>query len=463
MESTYVTIHAVFGALGLLFWFGAGLYYWRSVSSDRLTYMVAAVQKEQQYEEEQEHLSANDKRIAQWKLKGQYVDIFIRFLQTLALVFMDSIPWPTAVLSDFGNSVSLSLGVSTTLAFFWLFAALYLITGAVTLSRVVYQKRRDCEDSMLPPYEKMMHELLLNTLFISASGRFLDLVHCITPEDDDGGGGGGVSGGGGDLPVVATLPTMVCWHNEHIFYAFLVLAGMAVVYPAVLASSLRLNDEGGSKYFFIPQFRVARVMTELFLVAMQTFLYLYPLVCSTLLFVAFTAYFAVNLYIQPCLGSGRAINHFESASYAALMWAAVCAMIASGIDNHVNIASGLLLILIVPCGYGGYKLSEWWLEKLDTAKLKAMREAATSKDVEFQRRAYLDMSVLALGDANRKRIVETVIDSALPLLQDPKGDVIVRINIARTIATIISDPQYRNVMRDMNVAAPLMAMVSRTR
>ena len=37
---------------------------------------------------------------------------------------------------------------------------------------------------------------------------------------------------------------------------------------------------------------------------------------------------------QPILGNGRALNHLQSAAFAAITWAAVCGMIAAGISQR---------------------------------------------------------------------------------------------------------------------------------
>ena len=216
----------------------------------------------------------------------------------------------------------------------------------------------------------VIHRFLVETLFIPALRNFFNFLDCRTIQD---------------TLSVEVEESIECWEGIHLLYAVFGVLMVLILYPTSLSSATNTSHKF---YLYSAKYNVLWFMSQFMLVGTSTFLSQHPSWAIASAMCVIAGLFILNLRIQPCLGSGRHINHITASVFISPFWAGICGLTALGINNANNHIPIIMLCIGMPLlMYIAYRYSVIYEEKKDTAKILKLRTAASSTDVEFQRSA----------------------------------------------------------------------------
>eukprot|EP01006_Ploeotia_vitrea_P056608 TRINITY_DN68114_c3_g1_i4.p1 TRINITY_DN68114_c3_g1~~TRINITY_DN68114_c3_g1_i4.p1 ORF type:complete len:1070 (+),score=505.79 TRINITY_DN68114_c3_g1_i4:375-3584(+) len=414
-DAAQVAIAAVVFSLLFLFVVTVGVFYYRQDRFHRLEMLVAAVKSNQFKRLDQTVIGRAKERWMQFKVVNQ-------FLQLLGLLFLEPVPFTgSRTLHSIGSVINLDFGdvagSPAQLSSYWIFWIVYMVHFA---TMAFAQRVRGGES--LYRHQKLVHRLLVDSLFIPSAKRFLSMLDCVSV--------------GGDL-VVERMTEVTCWESEHIVYVLSSLFALGLLYPATLKSAL---DPLSRVYVFVPRYNISSVLLSTTLIATTTLLSSHAWWAVSFAVVLLGSLTALNLWLQPCLGHGRYINHWTSASLSGVTWASISAWIALIIDDSsLPVAIVLCFVLMPPIMVVAYRISVQWQATLDARCIKHLQQCSQSEDVEFQKTATSDMVILSLSSERRQVIANQVLDPLLTMFVHPKTDAEVRVNVAKSIANLSHD------------------------
>jgi putative flippase GtrA len=178
----------------------------------------------------------------------------------------------------------------------------------------------------------------------------------------------------------------------------------------------------------LPQYKIIILMCEFCICGVGTMIGPFSPYASVILMLAiFIIMFAWTFKLQPCVGSGRYINHLRSAIYAASCTIAGLTLATLIIDDETQhytffaMMGGTPLVFFV-----AYHLSKWYLRRVEEASFQTVTKVLavihtegqewTEKEIADQKKALGGVLKLSLAAQNHKRIVNDILPSLLSLL-----------------------------------------------
>lgn len=302
---------------------------------------------------------------------------------------MDDVPWSLKAINQIGQIFTLRLSFvpdDASLIVFWVCLGLYTLVGAAALIREVLDRVFGIETEPWR-FEDIARDVMLGPGFIPASQIYFNLLACKFSTD-----------AGVTKYVVRTVGKLECWQGlrallwlcpascaqqpvclllsgDHVGIGSVALGALLVIFPCGLLHELR-ESARDQAYQYIRRFKLITAAFEYATVAVTTFLAGQPWAAVPTVTVALLLLNVYTVRTQPCLASGRAINHLCSASYAGAAWTGVCSMIALAVNDEKNPVSVIILfvgyLVVMPLAY---YFSRRYLHQLDQEKFRALRHA----------------------------------------------------------------------------------------
>ncbi len=359
------------------------------------------------------------------------------------------VPWGWAFIPNSGGVLVLDLQFAgQTLAFgiYCLFLLVYAVHALIVLTRSGVDRCIRRYESITTVFEDSLETLLLSVMINPALKQFFLYISCgyfTTPDPSDPG-----------APHRPYDPSFTCWDNtSHILLGVCSIIGVMALYPAALhynlVSTSAATDQKASQslsghhhhhhsaatqtYLYTPRFRVLVVIAQWMLCAVTTLLNDVPLAAMSISTAVLLTLFGVNYWNQPCLGSGRAVNHFQSVAFGVASYIGILATATAAVDDSSNIITSILLVAgVLPVAVVCYKVSEWRLAKLDADKFESVKaaiasvavttthpggEKGTALPVSAQRLAAHDLLALSVPESGRERIVEHCLAPIMAVLE----------------------------------------------
>lgn len=120
-----------------------------------------------------------------------------------------------------------SLGVDTTLAFFFVFFSLYATFGVGVGLLILWKRHNHQLDKGEGDWENLGRDLLGGVLFIPACSAALNMIDCVTSGRDY---------------TLELIPGTTCWEGSHIAYAFFAILFLFAILPFRLETELSVNE-----------------------------------------------------------------------------------------------------------------------------------------------------------------------------------------------------------------------------